>query len=317
MLKSYGISLLCASLILILSTFIPETEARKLEKVSDDEFLKLIQTEKYVVTLFSKPGCTSCDEYEHELAMNREVLVDSLGAWVVKLVSSPLSKLYSPTLEPAVVFFRHGVPMLYHGSANEEEMLSKVQKCQDPTVKALNDETFEHLTQAATGATTGDWLVMFTRSTCVKSQRLQAVFEAAACELKFRVNAARVDKSTDGGATGRRFGVTDTPYFILFRHGKLYRYELDEINIQSLVDFATDFYRNSKAESVPIPKSPFDDFTEMIVEKMRENPQAVKLGSIVLSILIILGIFISFVGGKKKPATSSKKKDKDASKKKS
>lgn len=47
--------------------------------------------------------------------MNREVLVDSLGAWVVKLVSSPLSKLYSPKLEPAVVFFRHGVPMLYHG----------------------------------------------------------------------------------------------------------------------------------------------------------------------------------------------------------
>lgn len=54
-----------------------------------------------------------------------------------------------------------------------------------------------------------------TRATCVKSQRLQAVFEAAACELKFRVNAARVDKSTDGGVTSRRFGVTDTPSFLL------------------------------------------------------------------------------------------------------
>lgn len=31
-------------------------------------------------------------------------------------------------------------------------------------MKALNDDTFEHLTQAATGATTGDWLVML----CVK-----------------------------------------------------------------------------------------------------------------------------------------------------
>lgn len=54
-----------------------------------------------------------------------------------------------------------------------------------------------------------------TKGTCVKSQRLQAVFEAAACELKFRVNTARVDKSTDGGATGRRFDVRDTPSFIL------------------------------------------------------------------------------------------------------
>lgn len=107
-----------------------------------------------------KANCPECDQYENELAMNREVLVDSLGAWVVKMVSSPLAKLYSPKLEPAVVFFRHGIPMLYHGAIDEEEMLSKIQKCQDPTVKALNDETFEHLTQAATGATTGDWLVM-------------------------------------------------------------------------------------------------------------------------------------------------------------
>lgn len=30
----------------------------------------------------------------------------------------------------------------------------------DPLVKELADDSFEHLTQAATGATTGDWLVM-------------------------------------------------------------------------------------------------------------------------------------------------------------
>jgi len=81
--------------------------------------------------------------------------VDSLDASVVKVVSSPLVKLYSPTLEPAVVFFRHGVPMLYHGPANEDELLSKLNRCPEPAVKALNDETFEHLTQASTGATTG------------------------------------------------------------------------------------------------------------------------------------------------------------------
>lgn len=30
----------------------------------------------------------------------------------------------------------------------------------DPAVKELNDDNFEHLTQAASGATTGDWFVM-------------------------------------------------------------------------------------------------------------------------------------------------------------
>jgi len=145
----------------------------------------------------------------------------------------------------------------------------------------------------------------------VKSQRLQAVLEAVACEIKQKMNVARVDKSSDGGATGRRFGVMDTPAFILFRHGKLYRYELDSITIQNLIGFATDFYRNSKPENVPTPKSPFDDFTEMIVEQMRENPQMVKLGSIGISILIILGIFIKFSSSSSKktskPAKSSKK----------
>jgi hypothetical protein len=46
------------------------------------------------------------------------------------------------------------------GPPNEDDILSKLNKCPEPAAKALNDETFEHLTQASTGATTGDWLIM-------------------------------------------------------------------------------------------------------------------------------------------------------------
>jgi len=49
---------------------------------------------------------------------------------------------------------------LFSGASNEDEILSKLNKCPEPAVKALNDETFEHLTQASTGATTGDWLIL-------------------------------------------------------------------------------------------------------------------------------------------------------------
>lgn len=38
--------------------------------------------------------------------------------------------------------------------------MSKLRRSQNPVVKELNDDSFEHLTQVATGATTGDWLVM-------------------------------------------------------------------------------------------------------------------------------------------------------------
>jgi len=34
-------------------------------------------------------------------------------------------------------------------------------RCKDTYVRELTDASFEHLTQAATGATTGDWFIMF------------------------------------------------------------------------------------------------------------------------------------------------------------
>lgn len=41
--------------------------------------------------------------------------MDTLNAWVVKAVNSQLVRLYNPNKEPALVFFRHGVPLLYDG----------------------------------------------------------------------------------------------------------------------------------------------------------------------------------------------------------
>ena len=45
------------------------------------------------------------------------------------------------------------------GPANEEVLLDTLIRMKEPGVKELTDSTFEHLTQAASGATTGDWLV--------------------------------------------------------------------------------------------------------------------------------------------------------------
>jgi thioredoxin-like negative regulator of GroEL len=273
-------------------------QSKKLETVKDQELHKLLKSESYVVALFSKPNCKLCTELEHELAMTREVLVDSIGAWVVKVDSSPMAKLYTTSGEPAVVFFRKGVPLLYHGKPNEEDLLSTFQKSLEPAVRDLNDDNFEHLTQAATGATTGDWLVMFYRESCSLSSRLTATWEGVASELKGRLNVARVDKGLDGGATARRFEVSDTPTVLLFRQGKYYKYELDSYTIPDFVNFATNFYRNSKGTPVPPPKSPFDDFTEMIAEQLKENPLIVKVGSIVISVFMLLGVVIKFRGKK-------------------
>lgn len=74
-------------------------------------------------------------------------------------MNSHLARLYKPTKEPALVFFRHGIPLLYEGSTVAEEIYQHFDRNRVPIVKELTDDTFEHLTQASTGATTGDWFI--------------------------------------------------------------------------------------------------------------------------------------------------------------
>uniref|UniRef100_A0A6P7G5J7 Uncharacterized protein LOC114337899 n=1 Tax=Diabrotica virgifera virgifera TaxID=50390 RepID=A0A6P7G5J7_DIAVI len=122
-----------------------------LEVVQDEELMNLIRTEKHVIVLFSRKYCESCDNYENELTGLREDIVETLNAWVVKVEDSQLTRLYSPDKEPVLVFFRHGIPLLYDGPLNDELILHTFTTNKEPISKELTDNTFEHLTQAATG----------------------------------------------------------------------------------------------------------------------------------------------------------------------
>lgn len=90
----------------------------------------------------------------------KEDFKENLQALVIKIEKSHLTKTYSPSKEPAIVFFRHGLPLLYEGALDEDLILQTFNDNREPIVKELSDNNFEHLTQASTGATTGDWLIM-------------------------------------------------------------------------------------------------------------------------------------------------------------
>ncbi|CAK9823382.1 Thioredoxin domain-containing protein [Anthophora retusa] len=265
-----------------------------LETVSDEELINLIQTEKYVVVLFTSKDCETCENYENEMIHLREDLVNSLSAWVVKAVDSQLLLLYSTDKEPVLVFFRHGMPLLYDGPLNDEEILTMFIENKEPTVKELTDDTFEHLTQASSGATTGDWFIMFYSTDCVECVRMIARWEAVGAKLKQKINVARIDKYTTGASTARRFNVLKAPEFIFFRHGKMYRYQIPKYDIKSFVSFAKEWYRNMRAEVVPVPQSPFDDLIQMIVNVLRENPWVMKLGSMTIGVIIIISVASKF-----------------------
>lgn len=52
------------------------------------------------------------------------------------------------------------LPINILGQPNEEEILHTFATNKEPISRELTDENFEHLTQAATGSTTGDWFIM-------------------------------------------------------------------------------------------------------------------------------------------------------------
>lgn len=68
-----------------------------------------------IILLAARKDCPECENYENELIQLREDLVDSLSAWIVKTVDSQLLQLYSIDKEPALLFFRHGIPLIYDG----------------------------------------------------------------------------------------------------------------------------------------------------------------------------------------------------------
>lgn len=285
----------------------------QLEVMNEQELRQLITDEDYVVALFSNEAdCTGrCEKLEDTLASIREDIVEALNAWVVRTHSPTLSIEYGLNTKKTggdIIFVRKGFPLLYTGPADDDEyLLHYLITNPESSVHTLSDENFEHLTQAATGATTGDWLVMFVRSDCNSCVQLQPTIEGVAAVLKNKINVAVVERDIGGGQTTRRFGVKSFPSLILFRQGRLYRYMLPLVDATTLEHFASDGFRNARGENVPHPKTPFDDFTEWCADWLRENPDKLYL---VLGILttVVLGLVFYCIRSSRSAAEAASKK---------
>lgn len=263
--------------------------SQTLETVNDDELLELCRSESQVLVLFTLKDCKKCKLYEDTLTQVREELVDSLNAWVVKVEGSNLVHIYNPKKEPSLIMFRHGVPLLIpeQEAVNDELLIDMLLNNRDPIVKELNDNNFEHLTQASTGATTGDWFIKFYSSDSIECQRLQARWETVGAKLKNRVNVARVNRYIEGSRTARRFGINQSPTFILLRRGVMYKFTSSDFTIESFLKFVEEDFKFTVKIQVPEPKSTFDDFVHMCFDVLRENPLIWKLSLTMFSVILM------------------------------
>lgn len=112
----------------------------------------------------------------------------------------------------------------------------------------LDSKNFEHLTQAASGSTTGDWLVKFYAPWCGHCRKMEPVYESVAQLLSGDVNVARVDVTANRDL-GTRFEIKGFPTVKLISKGKVYEYN-GKRNTEDLVAFARGGYQIQEAEDV-------------------------------------------------------------------
>lgn len=277
-------------------------------KLSDKEVIQqyedIIKEEKYVLALFTKTccQCAECVEAEALLASLSQHLESSLDTKIVKLVEQKvLQKRYGIKTLPTILFIREGSPLLYNGPVEFDPILEWVEQNRNPLTKLLNDESFEHLTQATTGATTGDWLVLFYSDKCkVGKEVFQVQMETVAVNLQNKINIAFVDTRESPELT-ERFKITSCPTILYFRHSKMYAYNFPEVTVQYLEKFLKGWFKNSKMESVPLPKTPFDKLTDYATEFVHKHSWQIKMYTCASVIVImLLKVCISLVSGKEK-----------------
>lgn len=205
----------------------------------------------------------------------RDEFESSLDVKLLKLESSQLQRIYDiQKRDAALVFIRKGVGLLYpsDGLDTPDEIFDFFNDNREPIVKELDDTSFEHLTQASSGSTTGDWLIQFYDNQCVDCNRLTATWETVGAKLKSRMNVARVNRGAKGVLTAKRFKVEQAPEFILLRPGKYYRFNLKQYDVETFVSFATTWYNKLTAEKVATPSTPFEDVVDFIVQRLKDLP---------------------------------------------
>jgi len=266
-------------------------------ELQKNEFFDFVKSESYVLVLFRSGGdcseCTQASEYLGQVPQS-----ELLGKDITKKSVSDegLAEQFGVTAFPSVVFFRKSYPALYDGKLGSPDdvpdLVAWIESALDVATKDLYEDSFEHLTQASTGATTGDWFVMFYDPDCECCRKHLPALETAAIRQKYRMNFAKVDVKANKKLADR-FKITKEPTSILFKQGKMYHYEPEKYEPQALVAFTDSWYKNVKASIVPHEPTGFDALTDNIADYLKENlndpgKKWIIIGAVVVTLLLIV-----------------------------
>ncbi|XP_056002765.1 thioredoxin domain-containing protein-like isoform X2 [Ostrea edulis] len=266
---------------------------------STTDLMRDVEQHKYVLVLFVNGDKEINKKAEGEL--DHLQTPDLYDQEVLKVTCSDQTLAVSVGVNsfPRLILYRSQVPVLYDGELTAPAIQVWIEQAREVNLQSLDDTSFEHLTQASTGATTGVWLVIFYKDSC--KEKLPAI-EGTGVLVRQKMNVAQVniDESPE---TAKRFNIKDCPVTYFFRHGKMYQYisdKSDMYRVKSLVSFVMSWYNNVEGAKVPTIPTAFDQLTESIADYLKDklqNPQGgnfLLIGGAVLAVVaFVLAIVVA------------------------
>ncbi|XP_076818727.1 thioredoxin domain-containing protein-like [Clavelina lepadiformis] len=224
------------------------------------ELLSMIEEEKEVLVYFytNFEDCLQCKEKMpqfHETAVYLEKLEEGKVKSYKLAIKFPE---YGVNSFPQLIFFHGKIPFRYDkpDEFTPDNILDWVEEAKQTPLPELSDETFEHLTQASTGATTGDWLIMFAngqRPECMKPNLPDLATTAA--RLRRRKNVAIVNTSVCP-VIGKRFEIHPQNHcvkLLFFHRTEMYHYDKTDRSSAALLKYVLQDYSKDEVLKIPPP----------------------------------------------------------------
>jgi thiol-disulfide isomerase/thioredoxin len=129
-------------------------------------------------------------------------------------------------LEALLLVSAFGQTLLTGPKPSLQEAMRFMASIKDDVSIDLTDDTFEHETQAATGATTGDWFVFFYNPSCQKCAFFAPEWKFLAERVRdqqVQVNIAKIDVIANP-KIARRLRIYSTPTYLYFKSGNYYNF---------------------------------------------------------------------------------------------
>ncbi len=157
--------------------------------------------------------------------------------------------------------------------------------------RTLHDHNFEHDSQAFSGQTTGDWVILFNGNNCKKCKdakegiiTARQYIEEDRPEIQGIVyGECNLDTST---AVRKRFQIKKTPTISIFSRGKIYDYK-GKFDGEKLMEWiAGEWKDQDDYRAVPPPPS----FAESFMNDFSSTHLAVLGGMVLLSVVCALSL---------------------------